>query len=97
MSGAHIPVSTEPAGHFPVAEGIVVLFLYALHDADKVLRPVTFPAFQKPVVTPPVDSGYGAQKAYCSDSSFKDGFDCLTSFFFKLLPRSMPSSFDSSS
>ena len=97
MSGDHIPVSTEPACHFPVAEGIVVFFLYVLHDADKVFRFITFPAFQKTVVAPPVDSCYGAQKAYCSDSSFKDGFDCLTSFFFKLLLRSMPSSFDSSS
>ena len=97
MSGAHIPVSAEPAGHFPVAEGIVMFFLDILHDADKVIRHVRVTAFQKPVVTSPVNSGYGAQKAYCSDSSFKDGFDCLTSFFFKLLPRSMPSSFDSSS
>ena len=97
MPGIHIPVTAEPAGHFPVAEGIVVLFLYALHDADKVLRLIAVFVFKKPVITPPVNSCYGAKKAYGSDSSFKDGSDRTASFFFTLLPRSIPSSFDSSS
>ena len=97
MPRIHIPVGAEPAGHFPVAEGVVVFFLYAFHDADKVLRLITVSIFQEPVVTAPVDSGYGAKKAYGSDSSFKDGSDRAAAFFFMLLPRSMPSSFDSSS
>ena len=97
MPGAHIPVCAESAGHFPVAEGIVMFFLDILHDADKILRHVRVTAFQEPVVTSPVNSGYGAQKAYGSDSSFKDGSDRAAAFFFTLLPRSNPSSFDSSS
>ena len=97
MPDLYIPVGTEPADHFPVAEGIVVLFLYALHDADKVLRLVSVSVFKKPVVTAPVNSCYGTQETYGSASSFKDGSDRAAAFFFTLLPRSIPSSFDSSS
>ena len=97
MPGIHMLMGAEPFCHFPVSEGIVALFLYVFHYADKVLRLFTVSAFHKTVVTAPVNAGYGTQKAYGSDSSFKDGSDRAASFFFTLLPRSMPSSFDSSS